>query len=97
MRNTQSKKSKTQMGDVVDLGDDDFCDINNYACDNDGSMKAEGEESIKSFPDCMDHLNEFYNFKMINKDEYMHAVNSFCTTLWARTSFVMSVEDCRLD
>jgi hypothetical protein len=50
MRSTQSKKSRTQTGDVVDLGDDDdFCDIDNYTCDNGTSMKAEGEESIKSF------------------------------------------------
>jgi hypothetical protein len=62
MRSTQSKKSGIQTGDVIDQGDDDnFCNINNYTCDNDTSMKAEGEESIKSFKDCMDYLNEFYN------------------------------------
>jgi hypothetical protein len=50
MKITQSNKSKTQTGDVVDLGDhDDFCDIDNYTCDNDTYMKAEGEKSIKSF------------------------------------------------
>jgi hypothetical protein len=40
-------------------------------------MKEEGEKSIKSFQDCMDHLNEFYNFTIIDKDEYVGAVNSF--------------------
>ena len=45
----------------------------------------------------MDHLNEFYNSKMINKDEYVCAVNSFRIVLYARTIFVMSVEDFRLD
>jgi hypothetical protein len=98
MKITRSNKSKTQTGDVVDLGDhDDFCDIDNYTCDNDTYMKAEGEESIKSFQDCMDHLNEFYNSKTIDKFEYVHVVNSFCTTFSARTAFVMSIEDCRLD
>jgi hypothetical protein len=78
MRSTQSKKSRTQLGDVVDLGDDDdFCDIDNYTCDNDTSMKAEEEKSIKSFQDCMDHLNKFYNFKIINNDDYVRTVNSF--------------------
>ena len=45
MRSTRSKKLRTQTGDVVDLGDDDddFCEIDNYTCDNDTSMKAEGE------------------------------------------------------
>jgi hypothetical protein len=69
---------------MIDLGDDDFCNIDNYTygnndttCDNDTTMKEEGEKSNKSFQDCMDHLNEFYNFKMIDKDEYVGTVNSF--------------------
>ena len=47
---TQSKKSRTQTGDIVDLGDDDdFCDIYKYTCNNDTSMKVEREKLIKSF------------------------------------------------
>ena len=77
--------------------DDDFCDIQNYTCHNDTSTKAEGEELIKSFQDCMDYLNEFYNSKTVDKDEYVRLVNSLRTTLQARTGFVMSVEYCRFD
>ena len=74
------------MGDVLDLDDDDdFCDTDNYTCDNDTSMKVEVEESIKSFQDCMDHLNEFYNSKIVDTYEYVRVVNSF------RTTFIMSV------
>jgi hypothetical protein len=64
---------------MIDLGDDDdFCDVDNYTCaNNDTTMKGDGEELIKSFQDCMNHLNEFYNFKIIDKDEYVGAVNSF--------------------
>ena len=55
-----------------------------------------GDVAIRSFEECMVHLNGYHDSEKIDDGLYLRALPTFQTEAWPRATFLMVVEQCRL-
>ena len=61
------------------------------------TKNAKGEDTvIRSFEECVVHLNGYHDFGKIDDGLYLRALTTFQTEAWPSAKFLMVVEQCRL-